>query len=98
MRRKADHSTAELNMRAWPEASSLLLLLFYPSHTVDFDVCSAVTEIHDRMAPSMRGGSRYVLTRDAQITQCGRVLNRSACFAPAHLALNRFDREASFSK
>jgi len=48
------------------------LLPFYPSHTLDFDACSAVTEMHDRMiAADARRTKATLLTRDAQITSSG---------------------------
>ena len=31
------------------QSKQFVLLPFYPSHTLDFDACSAVTEMHDRM-------------------------------------------------
>jgi PIN domain nuclease of toxin-antitoxin system len=48
------------------------LLPFYPSHTLDFDACSEVTEMHDRMiAADARRTEATLLTRDAQIASSG---------------------------
>jgi len=58
-------------MRAWPKASSLSCC--HSTHdTLDFDACSAVTEMHDRMiAADARRTKATLLTRDAQIASSG---------------------------
>jgi predicted nucleic acid-binding protein len=49
-----------------------VLLPFHPSHTLDFDACSAVTEMHDRMiVADARRTEATLLTRDVQITNSG---------------------------
>jgi PIN domain nuclease of toxin-antitoxin system len=54
------------------QSKQFVLLPFYPSHTLDFDACSAVTEMHDRMiAADARRINAALLTRDAQITSSG---------------------------
>jgi len=67
------------------QSKQFVLLPFYPSHTLDFDACSAVTEMHDRaIAADARRPKTTLLTRDAQIASSGVVstvwqgLNRSA--------------------
>jgi PIN domain nuclease of toxin-antitoxin system len=54
------------------QSKQVVLLTFFPSHTLDFDACSAVTEMHDRMiaADALRINAT-LLTRDAQITSSG---------------------------
>jgi PIN domain nuclease of toxin-antitoxin system len=54
------------------QSRQFVLLPFYPSHTLDFDACSAVTEMHDRMiAADARRINATLLTRDAQIASSG---------------------------
>jgi PIN domain nuclease of toxin-antitoxin system len=54
------------------QSKQFVLLPFYPSHTLDFDACSAVTEMHDRMiAADARRINATLLTRNAQITSRG---------------------------
>ena len=54
------------------QSKQFVLLPFYPSHTLDFDACSAVTEMHDRMiAADARRTRATLLTRDAQIASSG---------------------------
>jgi PIN domain nuclease of toxin-antitoxin system len=58
-------------MRARPKASSLSCC-HSTHHTLDFDACSAVAEMHDRMiAADARRINAALLTRDAQITSSG---------------------------
>jgi len=54
------------------QSKQFVLLPFYPSHTLDFDVCSAVPEMHDRMiaADALRTKAP-LLTRDAQVASSG---------------------------
>ena len=54
------------------QSKQFVLLPFYPSHTLDFDACSAVTEMHNRMiAADARRTNATLLTRDAQMTSSG---------------------------
>ncbi len=54
------------------QSKQFVLLPFYPSHTLDFDACSAVTEMHDWMiAADAQRFDATLLTRDAQITNSG---------------------------
>jgi PIN domain nuclease of toxin-antitoxin system len=54
------------------QGKQFVLLPFYPSHTLDFDACSAVTEMHDRIiAADARRTNATLLTRDAKITSSG---------------------------
>lgn len=54
------------------QSKQFVLLPFYASHTLDFDACSAVTEMHDRMiAADARRVNGTLLTRDVQITNSG---------------------------
>lgn len=54
------------------QSKQFVLLPFYPSHTLDFDACSAVTEMHDRMiAADARRTKATLLTRDSQIASSG---------------------------
>jgi PIN domain nuclease of toxin-antitoxin system len=54
------------------QSKQFVLLPFYPSHTLDFDACSAVTEMHDRMiAAAARPINATLLTRDSQISISG---------------------------
>jgi predicted nucleic acid-binding protein len=54
------------------QSKQFVLLPFYPSHTLDFDASSAVTEMHDRMiaADALRMRAKLI-TRDEQITSSG---------------------------
>jgi PIN domain nuclease of toxin-antitoxin system len=53
-------------------SKQFVLLRFYPSHTLDFDACSGVTEMHDRMiAADARRINATLLTRDSQIASSG---------------------------
>jgi predicted nucleic acid-binding protein len=54
------------------QSKQFVLLPFHPSNTLDFDACSAVTEMHDRMiAADARRINATLLTRDAQIASSG---------------------------
>ena len=54
------------------QSKQFVLRPFYPSHTLNFDACSAVTEMHDRMiAADARRIKATLLTRDTQITSSG---------------------------
>ena len=54
------------------QSKQFVLLPSYPAHTLDFDACSAVPEMHDRMiAADARRTKATLLTRDAQITSSG---------------------------
>jgi PIN domain nuclease of toxin-antitoxin system len=54
------------------QSRQFVFLPFHASHTLDFDACGAVTEMHDRMivADARRTGVP-LLTRDSQITSSG---------------------------
>lgn len=54
------------------QSSQFVLLPFDPSHALDFDACSAVKEMHDRMIVVDALRTRAILlTRDIQITDSG---------------------------
>lgn len=51
------------------QSKQFVLLRFYPSHVLDFDACSAVTEMHDRIiVGTARRMNAKLLSRDSQIT------------------------------
>jgi PIN domain nuclease of toxin-antitoxin system len=54
------------------QSKQFVLLAFYPSHVLDFDACSAVTEMHDRIIVGVASRlNATLLTRDAEITSSG---------------------------
>jgi PIN domain nuclease of toxin-antitoxin system len=54
------------------QSKQLVLLPFHPHHTLDFDACSVVTEMHDRMiVADARRMHATLLTSDAQIARSG---------------------------
>jgi hypothetical protein len=56
------------------QSKQFVLLPFYPSHTLNFEACSAVTEMHDRMiAADVRRTKATLPTRDSQIASSGLV-------------------------
>ena len=53
------------------QSKQFVLLPFHASYMLDFDACSAVTEMHDRMIATDAGPINTTLTRDAQIASSG---------------------------
>ena len=60
------------------QSKQFVLLPFYPSHTLDFDACSAVTEMHDRM-----------IAADARRTHIERIRDKAAVLARKRLRVVR---------
>ena len=52
------------------KSKQFVLLSFYPNHVLDFDACSIIQEMHDRiMVGAARRMNAKLLTRDKEITK-----------------------------
>jgi hypothetical protein len=49
MRKKASPWTSRRNYATLVKSKQFVLLSFYPDHILDFDACSIIKEMHDRI-------------------------------------------------
>lgn len=57
------------------QSKQFVLLPFFPSNTLDFDACSGIPEMHDRIiAADARRLNAKLITRDVQIASSGVVV------------------------
>jgi predicted nucleic acid-binding protein len=55
---------------ALAKSKQFVLLSFYPNHVLDFDACSTIPEMHDRIiVGAARRINAKLLTRDKEITK-----------------------------
>jgi hypothetical protein len=62
---------------ALAKSKQFVLLSFYPNHALNFDACSTIPEMHDRIiVGAARRMNAKRLTRDKEITKSRLVTNR----------------------